>query len=64
MRNAIREYLEYSPAEKEELWKKAVFVFDTNVFLNLYRYSKKTRDALLFAMTELKERIWMPYQVA
>lgn len=41
MKDAIREYLELKDEEKEELWKNAVFVFDTNVFLNLYRYSKK-----------------------
>ena len=37
MKNAIREYLELKDEEKEELWNNAVFVFDTNVFLNLYR---------------------------
>lgn len=64
MRNAIREYIELSDVEKKSLWDNATFVFDTNVFLNLYRYSKKTRDALLDAMTQLEDRIWMPYQVA
>lgn len=64
MKNAIKEYLEYSEEEKRELWGEAVFVFDTNVLLNLYRYSEKTRDALLSAMTRLNERIWMPHQVA
>ncbi len=64
MKNAIREYIELKGEEKEELWNNAVFVFDTNVFLNLYRYSQKTRDILLGAMEQLKERIWMPNHVA
>jgi len=64
MRNAIREYIELSDVEKKSLWDTATFVFDTNVFLNLYRYSQKTRDALLDAMTQLEDRIWMPYHVA
>lgn len=64
MRNAIREYIELSETEKKALWDNATFVFDTNVFLNLYRYSKKTRDALLDAMKQLESRIWMPYHVA
>lgn len=64
MRNAIREYIELSETEKKELWDNATFVFDTNVFLNLYRYSQKTRDALLGAMKQLERRIWMPYHVA
>ena len=47
MRNAIREYLELTESEKENLWDNATFVFDTNVFLNLYRYSPKTRKQLV-----------------
>ncbi len=64
MKNAIREYIELKGVEKEELWNNAVFVFDTNVFLNLYRYSQKTREILLGAMEQLNERIWMPSHVA
>lgn len=64
MKNAIQEYIELTNEEKEELWENAVFVFDTNVFLNLYRYSQKTREILLGAMEQLKERIWMPSHVA
>lgn len=64
MKNAIKEYIELTKSEKEQLWDSATFVFDTNVFLNLYRYSKKTRDALLDSMKGLKGRIWMPHQVA
>lgn len=64
MKNAIQEYIELKDQEKEELWNNAVFVFDTNVFLNLYRYSKKTREILLGAMEQLKERVWMPKHVA
>lgn len=64
MKNAIREYIELSDNEKEALCKSAIFVFDTNVFLNLYRYSSRTRDRLIDSIRELKPRIWMPYQVA
>lgn len=64
MKNAIKEYIELSPQEKSDLWNTATFVFDTNVFLDLYRYSNKTRDQLLEAFEWLNARIWMPYQVA
>ena len=40
MKKAIQEYIELKDIEKEALWNEAFFVFDTNVFLNLYRYSK------------------------
>lgn len=64
MRKAIEEYLEYSETEKIELWKSGVFILDTNVLLNLYRYSKETRDTLFKAMNQLKDRLWMPYHIA
>lgn len=64
MRNAVKEYIEYSSKEKNDLWNTATFVFDTNVFLNLYRYSNKTRNQLIESFEWLKARIWMPYQVA
>lgn len=47
MRNAVKEYIEYSSEEKNNLWNTAKFVFDTNVFWNLYRYSNKTRNQLI-----------------
>ena len=64
MRNAIKEYLSYSDDEKLDLWNHATFVFDTNVLLNLYRYSDKTRKSLLTALNKLQEQLWMPNHVA
>lgn len=64
MKNIVKEFIEPTNEEKQELWQKAVFVFDTNVLLNLYRYSAKTRDSLLAAFESFKERVWIPYQVA
>lgn len=64
MRNTIWEYLVPSIKEKEELWGKSIFVFDTNVLLNLYRYTSNTRETLMAAFEDLKERIWLPHQVA
>ena len=64
MKEAIKEYIEYTEQEKKDLWNDATFVFDTNVFLNLYRYSNKTREQLFSSFEHFKSRIWMPYQVA
>lgn len=57
MRSTIQEYLSYSDEEKQDLWNHATFVFDTNVFLNLYRYTDKTRKLLLLALNQLKDRL-------
>lgn len=64
MRKTIWEYLIPSIREKEQLWERSVFIFDTNVLLNLYRYTSNTRETLMAAFEDLKERIWLPHQVA
>lgn len=56
----------YKPSQEDfkKLWNKCIFVFDTNILLNVYRYSEKTRERLFEILDLLKERIWLPYQVA
>ena len=46
------------------LWDHAVFVFDTNVLLNLYRYQESTTEQLLDVIEQLNDRVWIPYHVA
>ncbi|MCL9761636.1 PIN-like domain-containing protein [Frankia sp. AiPa1] len=36
---------------------------DTNVLLNLYRYSSEGRDSLLAVLANLGDRLWVPHQV-
>ena len=58
---------EFYPPKKEEfkaLWADAIFVFDTNVLLSLYRFPPKTQAKLLGALKKLKKRLWIPHQVA
>ncbi|MEK5480177.1 PIN-like domain-containing protein [Paenibacillus sp. FSL R5-0407] len=56
----------YSPTEEEfeQLWSECLFVFDTNTLLNLYRYSKESRELLFKVMETIVDRIWIPHQVA
>lgn len=52
----------YYPPNFDKLWEKALFVFDTNVLLDLFRYSPKTRKELLDILEKLGDRIWIPHQ--
>ncbi len=56
----------YRPTEQEfmELWEKCLFVLDTNVLLNLYRYSQQVRDVFFKVFEQLSYRLWIPHQVA
>lgn len=54
----------YPPDEKEinDIWAEAIIAFDANTLLNLYRYSKSTRNDFLKTLNEYSDRIWLPYQ--
>lgn len=64
MKNKFAEYYEHTTQEKIALWKNCVFVYDTNVLLNLYRYSSEARTSLLSSLASRKNKIWIPNQVA
>jgi hypothetical protein len=65
MDKKFREYHQFSDEEFKKLWQECIFVFDTNVLLNMYRYSRKTVDAYIKVLKDLKEKgqLWIPYQV-
>lgn len=64
MKNEFIGYYRPTKEEKDVAWKTGVFIFDTNALLNLYRYSKATRDDFMNALEKIKERLYLPYHVA
>jgi len=46
------------------MWKESIFVFDSSVLLNIYRYTPETREDFFRLLEKLKKRIWIPHQVA
>jgi len=56
----------YSPSDADfkKLWVEGIFIFDTNVLLDLYRYSDETVENLISTMEKIKDRIWIPYRIA
>lgn len=57
-------YYERPDEELSEFWENGLLVLDTNVLLNLYRYSAKTRDELLGVLWRVQDRLWLPHQIA
>jgi predicted nucleic acid-binding protein len=51
-------------SSKEQIWENCIFVFDTNILLNLYRYSDETRTLFTKTLEGLRDRIWIPHRVA
>jgi hypothetical protein len=64
MREQFPEFNKPSKEEFQKMWDEAVFIFDTNVLLNLYRLPQSARKELLSILEKLKENVWMPHQVA
>lgn len=64
MKELFPEYNHSDSLDYSTVWKNALFVFDTNVLLNLYRYHEGTRTELLEILKNLKDRIWIPHHVA
>lgn len=66
MRDLFPGFYKRSDEELPILWQEGIFVFDTNMLLNVYRYKQKTRARYIEILDMLKERkqLWIPYQVA
>lgn len=52
-----------SDSEVDGLLKSALIAVDTNVLLNLYRYSDQTTDDMLDALEKVADRLFIPNQV-
>lgn len=63
MRNAFQSF--YPPPKEffDALWKDALIVLDTNVLLDMYRYSDSTRRDFFALFEKIADRLWIPHQV-
>lgn len=64
MREFFPGYFPKDEVGHKSLWGQCIFVFDTNILLNMYRYSDDTRASFLQVLDKLKERVWIPHRVA
>lgn len=60
----LRGYIPPSDEQRKAIWKQADFVFDTNVLLDVYRYTDSSRVAFFKLLTALKGRVFVPNRVA
>lgn len=64
MRDLFPGYYQPTKQEFQKLWAEAVFSFDANVLLNLYRFTEDSRTILLNVLGKIKDRVWLTYQAA
>jgi hypothetical protein len=64
MRDVLEEYFVPTDDQFADMWANGVIVLDTNVLLDVFRYTPATSAELLRVLTRLKDQLWIPYQVA
>ncbi len=57
-------YIRKNETEIKNIFQNGIIMFDTNVLLNLYRYSKSTRETIVNLIGKFKSQIWLPHQAA
>jgi predicted nucleic acid-binding protein len=63
MRDMFPGFFQLSDDEIADVFKKGIFVLDTNVLLNFYRYSPQTSTDFLSLFHQLGDRLWVPNRV-
>ena len=65
MKDIFKGFYNVDSSVLEGLWSggETIFVFDANVFLNLYGYAKQTREDFFSILEALGDNLWIPYHV-
>lgn len=63
MKRMFSAYCDLTKEEFKDLWDNGIFIFDTNILYNFYRYSEEMRNKLFEIFEKNNDRIWLPYQV-
>jgi hypothetical protein len=64
MIDSFKGYYKLTEKEFEDLWKNCLFIFDTNIYLDLYRLPETGKKEYLSLLKRLNSRLWVPYNVA
>lgn len=63
MRDLFPGYFQLSEDEIADICREGIFVLDTNVLLNFYRYTPQTSTDFLSLFQQLGDRLWIPNRV-
>jgi hypothetical protein len=62
MRTLLGHWFRIPESDERALWQTGLFSFDASVLLNIYAYSRETRDELMKLIEANGERVRLPYQ--
>lgn len=64
MKTHFKEQYALLEEEIKAVWDDCYVVLDANILLNFYRCSKDTSDDVFNILEAIKDKLWIPYQVA
>lgn len=64
MKNIFPGYYKKTDDDLKRIWDNGIILFDTNVLLNLYRYSDTTRETIIDLIKKFSDKIALPHQSA
>lgn len=64
MKKKFPGYYEPDETQLHRLWDSGLIVLDSNILLNLYRYSAETNAEILHTLNQLSDRLWITYNAA
>ncbi|WP_348825745.1 PIN domain-containing protein [Flavobacterium aestuarii] len=64
MKELFPGYYRKTENDIKQIWEHGIIMFDTNVLLNLYRYSESTQNTILDLIKRFSNQIYLPHQTA
>lgn len=64
MKELFPGYYRKTDNEIKRIWEHGIIMFDTNVLLNLYRYSDSTQNTIIALIKKFSKQIYLPHQAA
>lgn len=64
MKELFPGYYRKTEGDIKTIWENGIIMFDTNVLLNLYRYSEATQNTILELIKKFSSQIYLPHQAA
>jgi len=64
MKELFPGYYRKTENDIKRIWEDGIIMFDTNVLLNLYRYSEATQTTILELIKRFSKQIYLPHQAA
>lgn len=64
MKLLFKTYFDRIPDDYNKLWKEALFIFDANIMLDIYRLPEAAKEDFFLILNDplVSSRIWLPFQ--